>query len=326
MSFFAILFALLIEQVRPLGAHNPIHTGLRVWARWVSRNFDAGKPQHGWVAWALAVVAPVAAGAGDALAAAVLRRLAGRHGVERGGAVRHAGLPPVQPPLHRHPRRAGGGRRDARAPAAGAVAAGGCQRTAAQRDRAPRDRVFGAGRAPPRVRRAGLVLGAGGLRPRARPARCCTAWPNSSRATGATAAACRPSRPARRCSRRRRGPGRRSTGCRRASRRMAFAVVGSFEEAIDCWRNYAQRFPNDNDGVILAATSGAVNVRLGGEALQAGLRAEQPPAVRGGRPSAPSRRWTPPARRAARPRSRTCAASSAWCGARWCCGWCCWRC
>jgi adenosylcobinamide-phosphate synthase len=49
---------------------------------------------------------------------------------------------------------------------------------------------------------------------------------------------------------------------------LAFAVVGSFEEAIDCWRNFAQRFPNDNDGVILAATSGAVNVRLGGEALK----------------------------------------------------------
>jgi adenosylcobinamide-phosphate synthase len=49
---------------------------------------------------------------------------------------------------------------------------------------------------------------------------------------------------------------------------IAFAVVGSFEEAIDCWRNYAERFPNDNDGVVLAATSGAVNVRLGGEALK----------------------------------------------------------
>ena len=35
---------------------------------------------------------------------------------------------------------------------------------------------------------------------------------------------------------------------------MAFAVVGSFEEAIDCWRNHAQRFPDDNDGVVLAAT------------------------------------------------------------------------
>src|SRR5206468_770277 len=61
MSFFAILLALLIEQVRPVGAHNPIHTGLRVWARWVSRNFDAGKAQHGWIAWTLAVVAPAVA-------------------------------------------------------------------------------------------------------------------------------------------------------------------------------------------------------------------------------------------------------------------------
>jgi adenosylcobinamide-phosphate synthase len=33
MSFFAILFALLIEQVRPLAQHNPVHAGLRAWAR-----------------------------------------------------------------------------------------------------------------------------------------------------------------------------------------------------------------------------------------------------------------------------------------------------
>ncbi len=75
---------------------------------------------------------------------------------------------------------------------------------------------------------------------------------------------------------------------------IAFAVVGSFEEAIDCWRNYAQRFPNDNDGVILAATSGAVNVRLGGEALKAAVfspNQPQPfPAPAGLRRT---RRWTP---------------------------------
>ena len=63
MSFFAILFALLIEQVRPLGPRNPIHSRLRGWARWVSRNFDAGKTHHGWVAWCLAVLAPSAAAA-----------------------------------------------------------------------------------------------------------------------------------------------------------------------------------------------------------------------------------------------------------------------
>jgi adenosylcobinamide-phosphate synthase len=49
---------------------------------------------------------------------------------------------------------------------------------------------------------------------------------------------------------------------------VAFAVVGNFEEAIDCWRNHAQRFPDDNDGVVLSATSGALGVRLGGEALR----------------------------------------------------------
>jgi len=50
---------------------------------------------------------------------------------------------------------------------------------------------------------------------------------------------------------------------------VAFAVVGNFEEAIDCWRTHAERFPDDNDGVVLAATAGALNVRLGGEALRA---------------------------------------------------------
>ena len=58
MSFFAILFALLIEQVRPLARNNPIHVGLRSWARWVAANLDAGKPHHGWVAWGLAVLGP----------------------------------------------------------------------------------------------------------------------------------------------------------------------------------------------------------------------------------------------------------------------------
>ena len=56
-------------------------------------------------------------------------------------------------------------------------------------------------------------------------------------------------------------------------------MVGSFEDAIDAWRSYGQRFPPDaalatasrNDGLILAATSGAVNVRLGGEVLKAVL-------------------------------------------------------
>jgi adenosylcobinamide-phosphate synthase len=43
---------------------------------------------------------------------------------------------------------------------------------------------------------------------------------------------------------------------------LSFAVVGSFEEAIDCWRSHEPRFVGDNDSVVLAATSGAVNIRL----------------------------------------------------------------
>ena len=57
---------------------------------------------------------------------------------------------------------------------------------------------------------------------------------------------------------------------------LGFAVVGSFEDAIDAWRSYTQRFTagvlatseERNDGVLLAATSGAVNVRLGRRVLR----------------------------------------------------------
>jgi adenosylcobinamide-phosphate synthase len=59
-------------------------------------------------------------------------------------------------------------------------------------------------------------------------------------------------------------------------------VVGSFEEAIEGWRFHAQRFPNDNDGVVLAATAGAINVRLGGEALRAACRPSDTAGARGG--------------------------------------------
>jgi adenosylcobinamide-phosphate synthase len=49
---------------------------------------------------------------------------------------------------------------------------------------------------------------------------------------------------------------------------LGFAIVGSFEDAMDGWRNHAQKFPNDNDGVILAATSGAIHIQLGGASLK----------------------------------------------------------
>jgi adenosylcobinamide-phosphate synthase len=44
---------------------------------------------------------------------------------------------------------------------------------------------------------------------------------------------------------------------------LSFAVVGNFEDAIECWRNHSALSPEDNDGVVLCATSGALNIRLG---------------------------------------------------------------
>jgi adenosylcobinamide-phosphate synthase len=58
MSFFAVLFALLAEQLKPLSNINPIHHGLTGWARWAGRNFDAGADVHARVVWAITVIAP----------------------------------------------------------------------------------------------------------------------------------------------------------------------------------------------------------------------------------------------------------------------------
>jgi len=43
---------------------------------------------------------------------------------------------------------------------------------------------------------------------------------------------------------------------------MGFAFVGSFEDAIDRWRKFEAAAPGDNDGIVLAATAGAVHIGL----------------------------------------------------------------
>ena len=58
MSFFSVLFALLIEQLKPLPHGNPVHEGLTAWMRWTARNFDAGKPHHAGIVWAITVILP----------------------------------------------------------------------------------------------------------------------------------------------------------------------------------------------------------------------------------------------------------------------------
>ncbi|MYM65521.1 CobD/CbiB family protein [Pseudoduganella sp. FT55W] len=44
---------------------------------------------------------------------------------------------------------------------------------------------------------------------------------------------------------------------------VAFAVVGNFEDAIYAWRNFAHRWSNEAIGIILSAGGGAMGVRLG---------------------------------------------------------------
>lgn len=44
---------------------------------------------------------------------------------------------------------------------------------------------------------------------------------------------------------------------------IAFAIVGNFEDAIYAWRNFASRWQDEAVGIILAAGSGALGIRLG---------------------------------------------------------------
>ena len=61
MSFFAVLFALLIEQVKPLPRGNVVHDALTGWMRWTGRNFDAGRDHHAWVVWLITALVPALA-------------------------------------------------------------------------------------------------------------------------------------------------------------------------------------------------------------------------------------------------------------------------
>jgi adenosylcobinamide-phosphate synthase len=61
MSFFAVLLALLLEQVKPLPRGNVVHDALTGWIRATARNFDAGKNSHAWVVWSITVLVPTIA-------------------------------------------------------------------------------------------------------------------------------------------------------------------------------------------------------------------------------------------------------------------------
>ena len=52
---------------------------------------------------------------------------------------------------------------------------------------------------------------------------------------------------------------------------MTFAIVGDFEDTIYCWRTQASKWPDSETGILLASGAGALGVRLGMPIPQGGL-------------------------------------------------------
>ena len=64
MSFFAVLLALVIEQVKPLARDNWVHHSLLSWTAWAGSNLDAGRRAHAAIVWCVSVLAPALLAAG----------------------------------------------------------------------------------------------------------------------------------------------------------------------------------------------------------------------------------------------------------------------
>ena len=282
MSFFSLLLAFLIEQARPMARGNVVHSGMRAWLRWVVRKMDAGQPEHGWLAWGVAVVVP------GAIALAIYWALDLWLGWPAAMAwnvlVLYATLGFRQFSFHFT------GIRDALEaadePEARRLLAQWRQIDASELPQrevirhvleysvlAGHRHVFG-------VLAWFSTLAVLGLGPAGavvyRLAEFVTRyWPHLSRARSlpVSDAACGAASqawylvdfiPARMTS-------------------LCFAIVGSFEDVVDNWRRYEatpeSSGPQGNDGLIVAATAGALNVRLGTTAMALGPSQSEMPAA-----------------------------------------------
>lgn len=59
MSLFALIAALLLEQLHPLSARKYLDGGLSSYANFFHQRFNAGEHKHGKIAWMLAVIPPL---------------------------------------------------------------------------------------------------------------------------------------------------------------------------------------------------------------------------------------------------------------------------
>ena len=273
MSFISILLALLLEQAKPLPQVNPVHNAVRNWVRWVIKNFDAGASKHAWLAWILAAAGPTL------IVLAVHWALVWQWGWAAAAVwnvlVLYATLGFRQFSHHFTQIRdalLAGDEEAARAALA--------QWKRIDASELPRSEivrhviehsVLSAHRHVFGVFVWYSILAALGLGPAGavfyrvseylalfakrapRPE-----LPPVSDAVRAQALRCwelvdwLPARVT----------------------ALSFAFVGSFEDEVDSWRRHAAAHPLDNDGVVLAATAGAVNVRLGEEGITEGLTPE----------------------------------------------------
>lgn len=264
MSFFAVLCALLIEQLRPLPRSNWIHETLIGWVRWTGRNFDAGREHHAWVVWNITVLTPAVV---VALAFLLIDHFSLLLGLAWNVAVLYLTLgfrhfshyfTDIRDALER------GDETTARQLLAEwrHLDASELPRTELLRHviehslLAAHRHVFG-------VFFWFIVLSAVGLGPMGaviyRMAEFASRyWAFKSRTVGVPT-----NERLMQLSQRIFGmfdylPARLTA--------FGFAVVGNFEEAVECWRRYAGLWKQEHEGIILAAAAGAVGVRLGGGA------------------------------------------------------------
>lgn len=279
MSFLSILFALLLEQARPLGQQNPIHNGARSWVRWVNRNLDAGQSFHGWLAWGVAVVVPAMLVTG--IHWALVWSLGWTAAVVWNIAVLYCTLGFRQFSHHFTEIR------DALSNGDEALAR---ERLAhwmrIDASELPRSEIvrhvieysvicahrhvfgvfawysviaaLGLGPAGAVAYRMGEFVARYVKRP-LHPTSSPVSEPLQQQAT--LAWAWMDWVPARVTA-------------------LGFAFVGSFEDAVDNWRNQESQAPRDNDGVVLASTAGAVNVKLGPQSSAGAGQTPQPAHLR----------------------------------------------
>ena len=265
MSFFAILLALVLEQARPLTPHNPVYQLVEQWVAWVARTLDAGVRHIAWASWSVAVITPAAlalllhalAEWGVGWFMAVLWNVALLY-VTLGFRQFSHHFTNIREALDE------GDENKAREQLAqwqqvqvGEIARSELVRHVIEYSVIAAHRhVFG-------VFFWYAVLSVVGLGPVGavvyRLAEYVSRrWRHDVHPDGGVSAMLAQVAqqawqvldwlPAR-------------------ATALGFAIVGSFEDAMDGWRHHAQKFPQDNDGVILAATAGAINVQLGGAAL-----------------------------------------------------------